>query len=116
LGIVLVSCSGLLPQLTSNLLCVSFWVLGQRGVSIAIPLDLVRRGLSARICAAWLHKELGRFVPETIEFLRFPFALIDPDAGDRFLRPARRLPSLIAIRKQFSSCTNDYILFWKEFQ
>jgi hypothetical protein len=29
LGIVLVSSSGLLPQLTSNLLCVSFWVLGQ---------------------------------------------------------------------------------------
>jgi len=30
LGIVLVSSPGLLPQLTSNLLCVSFWVLGQK--------------------------------------------------------------------------------------
>jgi predicted nucleotide-binding protein len=39
LGIVLVSSPGLLPQLTSNLLCVSFWVLGHAAI---IHVDLER--------------------------------------------------------------------------
>jgi hypothetical protein len=43
LGIVLVSCSGLLPQLTSNPLRVSFWALDQKHTIASQALEANKR-------------------------------------------------------------------------